>query len=96
MNDKKETTIEEAFALNHWDSIDFFKVLALGIVLGDTLHESVHEARSPGETEDIVYKKMMSKVGKKIPGMEKDVFTEDMCNALIGLFGEYGHLFLNF
>jgi len=96
MGDKKETTIKEAFALNHSDGEDFFKILALGIVFGSELKESILEAGNPRAVEDIVRKKMMAKVDKEIPGVKGEVFTEDMCNAIIGLFGEYGHLFLSF
>jgi len=96
MGDEREITIKEAFALNHSDGKDFFKTLALGIVFGSELKKSILQAGNPRAVEGIVREKMMAKVGKEIPGVKGEVFTEDMCNAIIGLFGKYGHLFLNF
>jgi hypothetical protein len=91
MSDKKELTMKEALALNHWDDDDFLKVFILSITLGQEIAEATRTSISPDMVEDKVREKMVLRIGKQIPGTE-NVFTAEMCEAIVNLYGHIGHL----
>lgn len=92
-----KTKEKNVFNLDHPKSQDFQKGLCLGIPFAIEIERAGSKfSINIDERIKTVQEKMLAKVGKKIPGFKEEVFTEDMCKALMNFFGKYGHVFTNF
>jgi len=82
--------LKELLRLEYIDDDDMLKCIALGFLLGKLFAGSRAQSSSL-LSGAFIRRKVMEKVGKKIPGFE-EVFTEEQANSLLSWCQDKGRI----